>query len=194
MTFKGISAFQKTLVKGLQGSSTTMILFDMSIYVAGPLLRKAVVLNADVLRMAATSWVEVFDFEGSGSRPKTPPVRPTVEEAGPWIYTSFLQTLHATNHSDIIQRKKQCCYPSPQKTNTFHSTVGFPWPELVLLDSHTHHIDPAMDLIMFDHVMSMVGPELLQAHAGWGHWPGQVQEDQDLQWCLGGPQAPLSHP
>ncbi|CAL1165988.1 unnamed protein product [Cladocopium goreaui] len=42
--------------------------------------RKAVVLNADVLRMAATSWVDVFDFEGSGSRPKTPPVRPTVEE------------------------------------------------------------------------------------------------------------------
>ena len=93
-----------------------------------------------------------------------------------------------------FREKKQCCYPSPQKTNTFHSTVGFPWPELVLLDSHTHHIDPAMDLIMFDHVMSMVGPELLQAHAGWGHWPGQVQEDQDLQWCLGGPQAPLSHP
>ena len=55
----------------------------MSIYVAGPLLRKAVVLNADVLRMAAASWVDVFDFEGSGSRPKTPPVRPTVEEAGP---------------------------------------------------------------------------------------------------------------
>ena len=44
-------------------------------------LRKAVAMNCEVLEVAAKLWAEVFDFDGSGSRPRTIPVKPTVVQA-----------------------------------------------------------------------------------------------------------------
>lgn len=39
-------------------------------------------MNSIVLAKAAEVWVSVFDYEGSGSRPRTLPVRPTLHQAG----------------------------------------------------------------------------------------------------------------
>lgn len=44
-------------------------------------LRKAVALNCEVLEQAAKLWAEVFDFTGSGSRPRTVPIKPTIVQA-----------------------------------------------------------------------------------------------------------------
>ena len=44
-------------------------------------LRKAVALNCEVLEEAAKLWAEVFDFTGSGSRPRTIPIKPTIVQA-----------------------------------------------------------------------------------------------------------------
>ena len=87
---QGHCSFEKTLAKGLQGSSTTMVLsahplqFLSMVHLRDtPFAKEICDSHSDVLRLAALSWVDIYDFEGSGSRPKTPPVRPTVEEAGP---------------------------------------------------------------------------------------------------------------
>ena len=93
---QGHCSFEKTLAKGLQGSSTTMVLsahplqFLSMVHLRDtPFAKEICDSHSDVLRLAALSWVDIYDFEGSGSRPKTPPVRPTVEEAGPWTYIFF---------------------------------------------------------------------------------------------------------
>ena len=44
-------------------------------------LRNAISMNSIVLAKAAEVWVSVFDYEGSGSRPRTLPVRPTLHQA-----------------------------------------------------------------------------------------------------------------
>lgn len=44
-------------------------------------LRRAVAANHAVLQHAAEAWVAVFDFEGSGSRPKTVPLNIVYDQA-----------------------------------------------------------------------------------------------------------------
>lgn len=42
--------------------------------------RGAVEANAAVLTFAAEKWVEIFDFVGSGSRPRTLPLKLVVDQ------------------------------------------------------------------------------------------------------------------
>ncbi len=39
-------------------------------------------MNYTVLEKAAEVWVSVYDFEGSGARTRTIPVKPTLHQAG----------------------------------------------------------------------------------------------------------------
>ena len=45
-------------------------------------LRSGIGMNSEVLVKAAQVWVDVFDFEGVGQRPRTLPVKPTLHQAG----------------------------------------------------------------------------------------------------------------
>lgn len=46
--------------------------------------RGTIEVNADVLIVAAEKWVEVFDFHGSGQRPRTIPLQLLVEQVPCW--------------------------------------------------------------------------------------------------------------
>lgn len=49
--------------------------------------RGTIEVNADVLIVAAEKWVEVFDFHGSGQRPRTIPLQLLVEQVPCWKNT-----------------------------------------------------------------------------------------------------------
>lgn len=48
-------------------------------------------MNQVVLEKAAAAWCEVFDFAGSGCRPRTLPLKPLTEEASTCLLFIFVR-------------------------------------------------------------------------------------------------------
>ena len=63
---------------------------DFKLSKSFPMPRGTVEANAPVLILASTKWVEVFDFVGNGSRPRTIPLKLVLEQVI-WIPTKGLQ-------------------------------------------------------------------------------------------------------
>ena len=67
-------------------------------------------MNSEVLVKAAQVWVDVFDFEGVGQRPRTLPVKPTLHQAGA---SAFYSDKH-----DVLS-KGFSTFGEPKLNNTY---------------------------------------------------------------------------
>ena len=65
--------------------------------------------NADVLRFAAEKWVEVFDFEGSGSRPRTLPLKLVLDQEH-WINSFHFYFFTPISNWPQNEWYRYCCF------------------------------------------------------------------------------------